>query len=99
MTIMKTYIHLGILTALAALLVAIPVKAEWDNPGDIPVIEAVSVGLAGKQPSDIVRYLMAEGATGASPSPDGKQVAFRWSISGEPQLWITDATGSREAIS
>ena len=93
MTIMKTHVQLSILTTLAASLVAIPVKAEWDHPADIPVVEAVSTGLAGESPADIVRYLMAEGATGASPSPDGKQVAFRWSVTGEPQLWITDAAG------
>lgn len=93
MTISKTFVHFCTLTTLSVSLFAITVKAEWDHPEDIPVIEAVSVGLAGKQPADIVRYLLAEGATAASPSPDGKQVAFRWAVSGEPQLWITDATG------
>ena len=86
-------IKLGVVLILAASLLSSPASADWDNPVDIPVIEPVSVGLAGKQPADIVRYLMAEGASGASPSPDGKQVAFRWSVSGEPQLWIVDVKG------
>jgi len=90
---LKTYSHLNILLVLAILVVAPPALAEWDNPADIPVIEPVSVGLAGEQPADIVRYLMAEGATAAAPSPDGRQVAFRWAVSGEPQLWVVDATG------
>ena len=47
-------------TALAFSVGAI---TEWDNPDDIPVIEPVAVGLAGEKPADIVRYLMARGAT------------------------------------
>lgn len=89
----KTSSHLNILLSFVALLIAGPALGEWDNPADIPVIMPVSVGIAGEQPADIVRYLMAEGATAAAPSPDGKQVAFRWSVSGEPQLWLVDATG------
>lgn len=90
---MKKTSQSGIVVLLLAMLTSNPAWAEWDNPADIPVIEQVSVGLAGKQPADIVRYLMAEGATGAVPSPDGKQVAFRWSVTGEPQLWITKVSG------
>ncbi len=67
-----------------------PGVAEWNNPGDVPVIKPLSLGLAGESHSDIARYLLAEGATAAALSPDGKQLAFRWAVTGEPQLWIAD---------
>lgn len=63
---------------------------EWGHPEDIPRAEPVTVGLAGEQPADIVRYLMAEGALSAKVSPRGDQVAFIRRITGEPQLWVTD---------
>ena len=73
---------------------AIAVQAsDWNNPEDIPVIEAVTVGLAGEVPADVIRYLLASGAEIAKPSPDGTMVAFRHSITGERQLWIVAATG------
>ncbi len=67
--------------------------ADWDYPEDIPVIEPVTVGLAGERPADIIRYLLAEGAGPAQPSPDGSAIAFRYSVSGERQLWIVDSDG------
>ena len=66
----------------------------WDNPADIPVTAPVTVGLAGEQPADIVRYLLAEGAGAARLSPDGGTLAFSWSVSGEPQLWTIDREGT-----
>lgn len=54
---------------------------------------AVQVGLAGSDPADIARYLLARGASGASLSPNGRQVAFRYSVTGIPQLWVVSATG------
>ena len=68
-------------------------ESDWDNPDDIPVIEPVTVGLAGEKPADIVRYLMARGALQTSISPDGTRVAFSYRVTGEPQLWIVDASG------
>jgi len=62
-----------------------------------PSAEPVRVGLAGEDPADIARYLLAANgaAGGAQLSPDGTKAAFRWSISGEPQLWIVDAEGGQ----
>jgi dipeptidyl aminopeptidase/acylaminoacyl peptidase len=83
--------------AAFALLATLPLlslgAAEWDNPDDIPQAQPVTVGLAGSQPADIVRFLMADGASSARLSPDGQTVAFRWAISGEPQLWTVDRNG------
>jgi len=80
---------------VTTLAVAVPAGAagEWDNPADIPVIEPVSVGLAGEKPADIVRYLMARGVLRAEMSPDGEKVAFAYRVTGEPQLWVVDAAG------
>jgi len=67
--------------------------AEWDVPEDIPVIEPVTIGLAGERPADIARYLMARGAGQVRISADGSRIAFNYRVTGEPQLWIVDAGG------
>jgi dipeptidyl aminopeptidase/acylaminoacyl peptidase len=79
---------------LAVSSIAIAAAAtEWRYPDDIPKIEPVTVGLAGERPADIVRYLMARGALQTRISPDGQTVAFSYRVTGEPQLWIVDASG------
>lgn len=54
---------------------------------------AVQVGLAGSDPANIARYLLARGASAASLSPGGEHVAFNYSVTGVPQLWVARATG------
>ena len=58
-----------------------------------PTAGAVQVGLAGSDPANIARYLLARGASGARLSPGGEHVAFRYSVTGVPQLWVARATG------
>lgn len=58
-----------------------------------PTAAALDVGLAGETPANIARYLLARGASGAQISPDGSQIAFRYSITGAPQLWTVSAAG------
>ena len=53
-----------------------------------PTTEPVNVGYAGEDPADIARYLLARGAEAAELSPDGENIAFRYSITGQPQLWV-----------
>jgi len=62
-----------------------------------PQDEAVSIGLAGDDPADIARYILAAngGAGGAQISPDGSKIAFGWSITGERQIWVMDAEGGQ----
>jgi len=60
-----------------------------------PADEPISVGRAGEDPANIARYLLASGAGGAQLSPDGKKLAFSWSITGQPQLWIMPAAGGQ----
>lgn len=66
---------------------------DYDLAAVSPEAGKVQVGLAGSDPSDIARYLLARGASGAQLSPGGENVAFRYSVTGVPQLWITRATG------
>jgi dipeptidyl aminopeptidase/acylaminoacyl peptidase len=82
-----------VMIAAAALIPAVVAAETWPYADDIPVAEPVTVGLAGEQPADIVRFLFADGALAARLSPDGRKVAFTWAVSGQPQLWIVDAAG------
>ncbi len=79
-----------VLVAVSVFAYSSAAFSDWDNPDDIPVTGPVTVGLAGEQPADIVRFLMANGAEEAWLSPDGSQLAYEWSITGKPQLWIVD---------
>jgi len=72
---------------------SVAANTTWDNADDIPLIEPVTVGLAGEKPADIVRYLLARGAQSALISPDGTKIAFRYIVTGERQLWLVDAQG------
>jgi len=58
-----------------------------------PEAEPVRVGLAGEDPADIARYLLASGAAAPALSPDGRSIAYRSSVTGVPQLWIMPASG------
>ena len=87
---------IGRLIGLFSVVIAAPLSAEtseWPYPEDIPVTGPVTVGLAGEQPADIVRYLMAGGALEARISPDGNTIAYSSRVTGEPQLWVVDAGG------
>ncbi|WAT17918.1 S9 family peptidase [Aurantiacibacter sp. MUD11] len=53
------------------------------------------IGLAGDEPADIARYLLASGAGGAALSPDGELIAFSSSVTGQPEVWIMPATGGQ----
>ena len=88
--------HRNAQNALMVLIVSVVIGAsasDWEEPGDIPLPAPLNVGLAGAEPTDITRFLLAQGAISAAPSPDGKQLAFRWSVTGEPQLWVTPTEG------
>ncbi|MHA6288766.1 S9 family peptidase [Maricaulis sp. CAU 1757] len=60
-----------------------------------PGSEPVRVGLAGQDPADIGRYILANGAGSAALSPDGNRIAFTRSLTGAPQLWVVSATGGQ----
>lgn len=60
-----------------------------------PEAEPVRVGYAGEDPANIARYLLASGAQGASLSPDGTTIAFRYNVTGRPQIWTVPAIGGQ----
>lgn len=86
-------------TELVCLLIAVALMG-CSRPQDAIKLEAIvptkeinSVGMAGDQPADISRYLLANGASGAQISPDGDQVVYRSSITGTSQLWSIESGG------
>lgn len=60
-----------------------------------PVQEATQTGLAGQDPADIARYILARGAGVARLSPDGEMVAFRYGITGKDQVWTLPVMGGQ----
>ncbi len=66
---------------------------QTPNERDIPRPAPGETSLAGSYRPDISRFLNVRTASAPSPSPDGRQVAFRTQISGTPQLWVVDGAG------
>lgn len=60
-----------------------------------PIEEGVSVGLAGEDPADIARYLLASGAGPSRLSPDGSVIVYRSGVTGKNQLWTMPVTGGQ----
>ena len=60
-----------------------------------PKAEPVNVGMAGDDPADIARFILASGAGAALLSPDGASIAFSWRITGAPQLWTVPSMGGQ----
>ncbi len=71
--------------------------AAQDTPIEAiePSQEAVQTGLAGQDPANIARYILARGAGEAKLSPDGKWVAFLYGITGKTQIWTMPVTGGQ----
>ena len=93
--------------AVQLALGALPLRAQEQNVAGgeagydegLAAIEPLNVptgvGLAGDDPADIGRYLLAanSGVRSARMSPDSRSVAFIWSVTGEPQLWVMPVNG------
>ncbi len=61
----------------------------------LPTEETIDIGLAGDQPADIARYLLARGASDTALSPDGQTIAFGWDITSEREIWTIPVTGGQ----
>ncbi len=83
---------LGPLALVSGILCAQDVK-QTPNEDDIPRPVPQEISLAGADFPDISRFLNVRAAYAPSLSPDGSVLAFRTSITGQPQLWMTGATG------
>jgi dipeptidyl aminopeptidase/acylaminoacyl peptidase len=86
------------LTRCLTLLLLLPEAAAMaaeipptPNESDIPQPVPVAMDLAGAERPDIGRFLNVRSASSPSLSPDGSQLSFLTSITGEPQLWVVDA--------
>ena len=89
----KLILYLTLVLWLGAIYPRLTMADEWNYPDDVPATVPTTVGLAGEHPADVVRYLLADGARNSALSPDGKKLAFQWSVSGEPQLWVVNSSG------
>jgi dipeptidyl aminopeptidase/acylaminoacyl peptidase len=88
---MKQVIRLSLI--LLSTSIAFASESEpWDTPSDIPEIEQISIGLAGKKPSDIYRFLLARGVRSSRLNADGSKLAYVLDITGLPQLWVQSFT-------
>lgn len=80
-----------LLSPLANAQTAFGGKSGFDK--DLEAIEPgpqnLSLSMAGEYPADISRYILAsnQGAGSVRISPDGKTLAFLWSITGKRQIW------------
>ncbi len=90
-----TKIKFGIILGLSAVLITVRTLAQESLEPITPSDEKISVGLAGEQPPDIARFLLARGALNVKMSPDGKHVAFLQSYTGSRQLWMLDVNGGQ----
>ena len=101
----KLFIFLSATLCIAASSISYAQDAATgDQPAYDKAIEAISpsseklgISLAGATTVDISRYILASnnGAQNAQISPNGQQIAFQWSITGRPQLWLIPTHGGQ----
>ncbi|MFW5973738.1 MAG: S9 family peptidase, partial [Bacteroidota bacterium] len=93
---MKRILH-GIVAACVTGLLAGQAFAQTvpptPNEDDIPRPVDAESSLAGADRPDIGRFLRVRSAGAPSVSPDGRRVAFRTDITGEPQVWVVASDG------
>lgn len=80
----------------ATLLIPMSISSQikpTPNEDDVPKPVPIEISLAGSDLPDISRFLNVRSASAPSLAPDGRRLAFRTSITGEPQLWVVDAEG------
>lgn len=83
----------GVLVMGSGWTVAAQTVPETPNEADIPQPVEGEISLAGSDLPDITRFLNVRTAGSPSLSPDGTKLAFRTTISGQPQLWVIDSRG------
>ena len=86
---------LAILSGAVFTAQADPVEAADPIEAIEPAQESVQTGLAGQDPADIARYILARGAGPAALSPDGERIAFRYGITGKDQIWTMSVRGGQ----
>jgi dipeptidyl aminopeptidase/acylaminoacyl peptidase len=63
------------------------------GPDDVPKPVPGDVSFAGATCPDISRYLNVRNVSGASSNPEGTRISYLTSITGQPQLWVSDVRG------
>ena len=93
---MKTsHLTVSIAALISGLGVASATVAQDKIDAIEPSAETINVGLAGEDPANIARYIMARGAGQAKLSPDGQMVAFQYDITGARQIWTMPISGGQ----
>jgi len=89
---------LALVLTLSATLSAPAAPTATPAPEDLPRPVPGDIGLAGARCPDISRYLNVRSAVAPSPAPDGKRIAYRTSVTGQPQLWVSGGSGVSRQI-
>jgi len=90
-----SHLTVSIAALISGLGVASATVAQDKIDAIEPSAETINVGLAGEDPANIARYIMARGAGQAKLSPDGLMVAFQYDITGARQIWTIPITGGQ----
>jgi dipeptidyl aminopeptidase/acylaminoacyl peptidase len=88
----------SLLVCLAGFFILFPHQthsADWPYPQDTPQINPIRIGMAGDQPIDISRFLLARGPASATMNSQGSVVAYISSTTGVPQVWLLSLEGGQ----
>ncbi|HEX6370836.1 MAG TPA: S9 family peptidase [Longimicrobium sp.] len=88
MTSPRSWITAAALAALAAAPAAAQDTLPTPAPVDVPAPEPAALSLAGSECQGVARYLNVRSVLSAQLSPDGRELLFITSTTGEPQLWV-----------
>ncbi len=92
-TILSPALSCAMLLATAPASAQTSDPADWPYAEDIPQPQAITPGLAGESPLDIVRFLLTRSSYAPALSPDGETLVFSNNVTGLPQLWRVAARG------
>lgn len=92
---MRALLKVTFLLSLLSVPARTPAQEATQVPdeADIPKPVPAEISLAGAERPDIARFLNVRSASAPSLSPDGGRLAFRTSLTGQPHLWVVNATG------
>ncbi|HEX2211684.1 MAG TPA: S9 family peptidase [Longimicrobium sp.] len=94
---MRSFFTAAVLAALAAAPAGAQDTLPTPAPVDVPQLDAAALSLAGAECQGIARYLNVRSAQSPQLSPDGRELLFITSTTGQPQLWVAPVRGDAPA--
>ena len=94
---MRSFFTAAALAALAAAPAGAQDTLPTPAPVDVPQLDAAALSLAGAECQGIARYLNVRSAQSPQLSPDGRELLFITSTTGQPQLWVAPVRGDGPA--